>query len=52
MFITGVVDTGDKLFSGGRGGGVNDTGEIFFASFFDTPVNRLYFSVSLIPIRK
>jgi hypothetical protein len=27
MFITGVVDTGDKLFSG-----VNDTGEKFIAA--------------------
>jgi hypothetical protein len=26
MFITGVVDTGDKLFSG-----INDTGEKFIA---------------------
>jgi hypothetical protein len=31
MFITGVKDTGDKLFSG-----VNDTGEQL------TPVNNLY----------
>jgi hypothetical protein len=31
MFITGVVDTGDKLFSG-----VNDTGEKFIAGVNDT----------------
>ncbi len=31
MFITGVVDTGDKLFSG-----VNDTGEKFIAGVVDT----------------
>jgi hypothetical protein len=31
MFITGVVDTGDKLFSG-----VNDTGERFIAGVFVT----------------
>ncbi len=31
MFITGVNDTGDKLFSG-----VNDTGEIFIACVVDT----------------
>jgi hypothetical protein len=31
MFITGVNDTGDKLFSG-----VNDTGEKFIASVVDT----------------
>jgi hypothetical protein len=30
MFITGVVDTGDKLFSG-----VNDTGEKFIAGVND-----------------
>ncbi len=37
MFITGVVDTGDKLFSG-----VNDTGEKFIAVVIDT-VDNLYF---------
>jgi hypothetical protein len=31
MFITGVNDTGDKLFSG-----VNDTGEKFIAGVVDT----------------
>ncbi len=31
MFITGVNDTGDKLFSG-----VNDTGEKFNAGVIDT----------------
>jgi hypothetical protein len=31
MFITGVNDTGDKLFSG-----VNDTGEKFIAGVNDT----------------
>jgi hypothetical protein len=31
MFITGVNDTGDKLFSG-----VNDTGEKFIAGGVDT----------------
>ncbi len=31
MFITGVNDTGDKLFSG-----VNDTGEKFVAGVVDT----------------
>ncbi len=40
MFITGVNDTGDKLFSG-----VNDTGEKFM-----TPVNNLYFPG--VPFRK
>ncbi len=31
IFIAGVNDTGDKLFSG-----VNDTGEKFIAGVFDT----------------
>ena len=31
MFITGVNDTGDKLFTG-----VNDTGDKFFAGVVDT----------------
>ncbi len=31
MFVTGVNDTGDKLFSG-----INDTGEKFIASVNDT----------------
>ncbi len=31
LFITGVNDTGNKLFSG-----VNDTGEKFIAGVFDT----------------
>ncbi len=44
MFITGVVVTGDKLFSG-----VNDTGEKFIAGVRWT----IYISrVSLIPFRK
>jgi hypothetical protein len=37
MFITGVNDTGDKLFSG-----VNDTGENLSPVLL-TPVNNLYF---------
>jgi hypothetical protein len=37
VFITVVVDTGDKLFSG-----VNDTGEKFIACVVDTGDNNLY----------
>ncbi len=47
MFITGVNDTSDKLFSG-----VNDNGEIFIAGVGDTG-DPIYISpVSLIPFRK
>jgi hypothetical protein len=46
MFITGVNDTGDKLFSG-----VNDTGEKFVASVADTG-EKFISPVSLIPFRK
>jgi hypothetical protein len=41
MFITGVVDTGDKLF----------TGEKFIAGVVDTD-EQFIFRVSLIPFRK
>ncbi len=42
MFITGVVDTGDKLFSG-----VNDTGEKFIAGVNNTENSRYLRPVSL-----
>ncbi len=47
MFITGVNDTGDKLFSG-----VNDTGEKFIAGVVDTGETIYISPVSLIPFRK
>ncbi len=53
MFITGVNDTGDKLFSG-----VNNTGEKFIAGVNDTiekfltPANNLYFPGVVEPFRK
>jgi hypothetical protein len=43
MFITGVVDTGDKPFSG-----VNDTGETFIAVSLTLAINLCHGSHILI----
>ncbi len=47
LFIIGVNDTGDKLFSG-----VNDTGEKFIAGVVDTGEQFIFPPVSLIPFSK